>query len=114
MKTKTHTLRFCAVNEDIFHAIQRGIKKVETRAVTERYRDFVTGEAIQFVCGKQHFKRTIRCVKFFKTIAALAEHYSVRQIHPRCKTISELRRVYYSFHGYREKIKKYGLVAFEL
>lgn len=114
MKIRVHVLRFHAVNKDIFDAIWRGIKKVETRAATKRYRDFGADEKLKFVCGKEHFEKTIRRVEFFKTITALTKRYSVRQIHPGCKTTLELRRVYYSFSGYREKIKKYGLMAFEL
>lgn len=109
-----YTLRFRAINRDTFDAIRDGRKKVETRAATVKYRDIKVGDTIVFVCGKDKFERRVKTATRLKTIAAMLKKYSVRDINPQCATANELRDMYYAFPGYREKIKKFGLIALEL
>lgn len=109
-----YTLRFRAINRDSFHAIQNGAKKVETRAATVRYRDITAGDVITFVCGREKFERRVKRVMLFKTISAMLKKYNVADIAPDFSTEKELRAKYNSFPGYREKIKKFGLIALEL
>ncbi len=114
MEGKIHILRFGAVNRDIFNAIKNGKKKVETRAATKRYRGIRTGDKVRLICDTQKFEKTIKKVKTFKSIRTLLGNYTVNEIIPGANDETELRKVYYSFPGYREKIKKHGLIAFEL
>ena len=111
---RTLVLRFRAVNRPIFDAIRSGKKKVETRAATVKYRNFRPGDTLKFVCEKASFIKSIGKVRNFRTIAGLLKAYSPSQVNPTCKTARELREVYYSFPGYREKIEKFGIVALEL
>ena len=111
---KTYTLRFRAVNRDIFEAILDGKKKVETRAATKKYIDIKTGDILVFVCGKERFEKEIKKVKIFKSISSLVKKYSPQEINPKAKSEKDLRDIYYSFPGYREKIQKFGIVAMEL
>lgn len=111
---KKWTLRFRQVNEPIFEAIRSGKKKVETRAATMKYRNIKTGDTLVFVCGKKRFEKTIKRATIFKTIPAMLRVYRVSDIIPELSTAKELRDVYFSFPGYREKIKENGLIAFEL
>ena len=112
-ETKTITLKFRVVNQDIFNTIKIGKKKVETQAATERYRRIAVGDRIILICGKNRFEKQVRKVQTFKTIAALLKKHSVKSINPAVKSVEELRKLYYSFPGYREKIKKFGLIALE-
>jgi len=112
-KAKMITLKFRVANQDIFDAIKTGGKKVETRAATERYRRIVAGDKVILICGKNKFEKRVRKIRTFKTIAALLKKYSIKSINPAVKSAEELRRLYYSFPGYREKIKKFGLIALE-
>lgn len=107
-------LRFRSANHDIFEAIRNGRKKVETRAATERYRSIEAGDTIVFVCGRLKFERKVKSSKIFKSVEAILKKYKPVQINPNTKTEKEIRAMYDSFQGYREKIKKYGLIAFEL
>lgn len=109
-----YTLRFRAINRDTFDAIRRGSKKVETRAATVRYRDIEGGDAVVFVCGKDKFERRVKRAMIFKTITAMLKAYRVSDIAPKLSTAEELRAKYYTFPGYSEKIKKFGLIALEL
>ncbi|MEK7641031.1 MAG: ASCH domain-containing protein [Patescibacteria group bacterium] len=114
MANKSHILKFRAVNRDTFEAIRDGKKKVETRAFTVKYKDIKTGDELIFSCGKDRFSKKVKKVKVFKSIADLMKKYEPSQINPKCKTVEELTAMYHSFPGYREKIKKSGLLAMEL
>ena len=100
--------------QDIFEAIKSGNKKVETRAATDTYTKIQVGDRLKFVCDKESFQRSVAKIKLFKTITAILKDYSPQEINPKTKTKSETIDMYYSFPNYRDKIKKYGLVAFEL
>lgn len=91
---KTHTLQIRVENKDIFEAIKTGKKKIETRAGTDKYIKIQVDDKLKFVCGKETFERSVTKIKLFKTISAILKVYS--------------------FPNYREKIKKHGLIAFEL
>ncbi len=110
----THTLQFRAINRDTFLAIRRGTKMIETRAATERYRNILKGDALIFVCGKTKFKKQVKRARKFSSISALLRAYKPRQINPKVKSAEELRVMYASFPGYREKIRKFGIIALEL
>lgn len=110
----SNILKFRLVNRDIFEAIRVGKKKVETRAATAKYRQIKKEDKVILVCGKSKFEKEVKKVKIFKTISALLKVYKPQQINPRIKTEKETREMYCNFPGYKVKIKKYGLIAFEL
>ena len=114
MESKTHTLRFRIINRDIFDAIKKGKKKVETRAATEKYKSIEAGDTLRLVCGKSEFKKKIRRVKKFKSVKAMLKEYRPKDINPRTQTAAELEKIYANFPKYKQKLKKYGLVAMEL
>lgn len=114
MKNKTYTLRFNVVNRYVFEAIRSGKKKIETRTGSPKYFNLQTGDKLIFVCGKDKFSKKVKKVMKFKSVKALHKVYKPEEINPRAKTIADSENIYYSFPGYKEKIKKYGLVALEL
>ena len=109
-----HILRFRKKDKDTFLAIARGEKSVETRAATKRYVGFVEGDTLTFVCGTLRTTKTILRKKHFKTLAALFRAYAPGRIMPGIKNERELRKMYYSFPQYREKLRRYGVIAWEL
>lgn len=111
---KKYTLRFRAVNQDIFLDIKSGKKTVETRAATEKYKDIKEGDLIVLVCGKDRFGKTVKKATIFKSIKPLVKAYPIKKIMPHISTEKELQRAYYSYPNYKEKIKKFGLIALEL
>lgn len=114
MKDKTLILRFRAMNRNIFEAIREGKKKVETRAASARYRNIKAGDILRFVCGKDSFGKKVKKVKVFKSIPSLLQKYRANEINPIVHSQAELQKMYYSFPGYRDKIKRYGIIAIEL
>ena len=114
MSDKVHRLRFRAANRDIFEAIRSGKKCVETRAATERYRAIASGDRISLVCGRDSFVKKVRSARLFRSLPALLRRYRVKDINPNVRTAVELKAMYDSFPGYKEKLKKFGLIALEL
>lgn len=114
MTNKNHLLRFRAVNRDIFEAIKRGKKKVETRAASPKFLNMKAGDDITLVCGKERFKKKIKKVRKFSSIKDLLGIYKPQEINSQTINLEESEKMYYSFPGYRQKIKKYGLIAMEL
>ncbi len=111
---RKYTLKFNQENRDIFESIRLGSKKVETRAATVKYKDIQKGDELVFVCGKEKFSKHVKKVAVFKSISAILKKYKPSQINPSLKTVKETEELYHSFPGYKEKIKTYGLIAFEL
>lgn len=114
MEKKIYTLRFSQMNYDIFRAIKSGKKRIETRAATPKNLLIKQGHILRLVCGDKEFKKDVLRVRIFKTIELLLLKYKPEEIHPKIKTKEELTKLYYSFPNYKEKIKKNGIVAFEL
>ncbi len=116
-KPKRYIIRF---NKNIpnseynFGAIKSRIKKVETRAATDKYRKIKTGDSLVFVCGKNKFERAVKSVKVFSNIDAMLKKYKIKEIMPNKKSRKELEEAYYSYPDYKEKIEKVGLVAWIL
>lgn len=114
MNNKTIQLRVREMDRDIFDAIRTGIKKVDTRAASPKFINVKTGDILKIVCGKDYFEKIVKKVTIFKTVEDLLESYKVEDINPSMRTAEELKQMYYSFPGYKEKIEQYGLIAMEL
>lgn len=107
-------LRIRSVDHDIFNAIADGSKVIETRAATSKYREVKVGEILTFICGKERLSKEVRSVEIFRTIGALLKKYRPETINPKFHSEKEVRKMWQRFPGYAEKIKKFGLVAWEL
>ena len=81
-----YTLRFRAVNKDIFLDIKSGKKTVETRAATEKYKDIKAGDILILVCGKNRFEKEIKKARVFRTIKTLIKAYPIKKIMPNIDT----------------------------
>lgn len=113
MANRNLILRFRAVNKDIFEAIRDGRKEVETRSASPKFHNIKSGDIIKCVCGTDSFKKKVKKAQIFRTIPEMLRKYKIKQIHPFVNSQKELEKVYCSFPNYREKIKKYGLIALE-
>lgn len=114
MENKIHKLKIRAVDKGVFGAIKNGTKKIETRAAIGSYRKIKKGDTIIFICGKEKAGRKVLSAALYRSIGSLFKHYKVKDIFPTLAAISEARKAYYSFSGYREKLKKHGLIAWKL
>lgn len=115
--TKQYVLRFSRSNPDSvfsFKALRVGSKKIETRAATPKYRRINIGDKLIFRCGDEKFEKRVSRVKVFKNINEMLRVHRVKDIMPNRASKKELVDAYHSFLGYKEKITKHGLVAWEL
>ncbi|MBI2632779.1 MAG: hypothetical protein HYW78_00090 [Parcubacteria group bacterium] len=114
VKNKKIVLRMRAKNRDIFEAVKNGTKKVETRAATKKFISVKAGDSIVVRCGKDRFEKKVKRVQHFFSLDALFKKYRPHKITPWISSEKKQRALYYSFPGYREKIKRYGIIAMEL
>lgn len=96
-----YTLRFRAVNKDIFLDIKSGKKTVETGAGTERYRNIKAGDMVILVCGKERLEKEVKKAKIFKTIKSLIRAYPIKKITPHLSTVKELEDAYHGYSNYK-------------
>lgn len=111
---RKYILTFRQKDKDIFDAIRTGKKKIETRAATKRYQAIRSGDMLVFKWGSEKFEKETKKVTVFKTITAMLKKYRIKDIMPSCKNAAQMQEIYFKFPGYKEKIKKSGLIAFEL
>ncbi len=117
MENKKIILRFNKTNPDSvfsFKTLKNGSKNVETRAATDRYKNIAVGDKLIFVCGKNKFNKKVKKATVFKSIDCMLRIYKVKDIMPDYNSKKELEGAYFSYPGYREKIKKFGIIAFEI
>ena len=105
-------MRFRAVDKKNFDEVRHGLKIVETRAATPRYAAIEKGDVLVFVCGKERLEKKIKKVRQFGTISMMLRSISPSKIMPSAPSLKEMEKIYWSYSGYKEKIKKFGLVAF--
>ncbi len=110
---KKYTLRFTKKDKPTFEFIRNEKKKVETRAATVRYASIRVGDIVVLSCAGEKFEKKVAKARKFKTITGLLKVYKPNLINPGAKTLKEMEAMYYSFPGYKEKIKQFGLIALE-
>ncbi len=86
---------FREVDHARFEEVRSGIKTVETRAATEKYRAVQVGDEITFACGDDTFTKKVAKVYLWPTIEQVRERYA-------------------SYPDYAEKLKEFGIIGFEL
>ena len=107
-------LRFRAADKKDFLEIKNGLKVVETRAATPKYQAIKKGDTLVIVCGRSRLEKEVKRVRVFRSIGAMTKMVPFRRIMPSVKSVAELRQAYYRYPGYREKLKEFGVVAFEI
>jgi ASC-1-like (ASCH) protein len=111
---KSWTLKFRQIDRDNFDELKAGIKSVETRAASTKYQTIAKGDTLIFVCGKEKFSKKITKRSHYKSVSSLLKAVPFKKIMPNCKSKKEVEEVYYSYPNYKEKIKEFGVLAFEL
>ncbi len=111
---KKHILKIRGTDKFVFDSIKKGEKTIETRAATPRYRKIETGDVLVFSCAGEKLEREVKKVSLFKNVDDMAGKIDYKKVQPFSGSLDEVKKVYYSFPGYREKIKGFGLIAFDL
>ena len=108
------TLRFRAKDRKNFDEIADKKKTVETRAATNKYRKIQKGDSLIFICGSAKLEKKIKKVEIFKSLDAMFRKINPHKIMPSVPTTAEMKKVYYGYPGYKEKLRKDGVIAFYL
>ena len=111
---KTWTLRFRVVDKKNFDALRSGIKSVETRAATEKYRQILPGDSLVITCDGEEMKKRVNSVAVYPSIEDMFKYIPMSTVMPEARTLEEAKKEYYSYAGYEEKIAEHGLIAFEI
>ncbi len=111
---KKHIFNIREVDKIVFDSIKNGEKSIETRASTPKYQRIETGDTLIFVCKNEKLEKKVTKVNFYKTIDEMIKDINFKKIMPFINSVNEMKKTYYSFPNYKEKIKKFGLVSFEL
>lgn len=101
-------------NKDIFNLIRKEIKTIETRAATDKYQKIKKADNIIFSCDGQKLYKKVKSITRFKTIEDLLEYFPLDKILPQAKSLKEAKQIWMNFPKYSEKLKKYGLIVWEL
>lgn len=111
---KTYTLRFRAVDRRNFLEIKDGLKTVETRAATSKYKDVQKGDTLVFVCGKERMEKVVKKTAHFQSILAMTKAIPFKKVMPSVASVAEMAKIYKTYTGYEEKIKEFGIIAMYL
>jgi len=109
-----YVLRVREVDRNFFEAIKSGIKTIETRAATDKFRKIERGDILKFTCGKDYLTKKVAKKYLFKDIDSLLKTLKLKKIMPWVSSPDKAKKIWQSFPNYEEKIKNYGIIAFEL
>ena len=112
--TKIHTLLIREVDRKVFEGVKDGTKSIETRAATDKYRAVQEGDILNFVCGNDSLQKSVTNVNLFGTIEELTGKFDFKKIVPFASSAEEVKEIIFGFPGNEEKVKKFGIIAFEL
>ncbi len=110
----THILRFRKADKVVFDSIKNGEKTIETRAATAKFRKIKAGDILVFDCARERLEKEVKSVAIYKSTDELAGKVDFRKVMPFVFSVEEMKKVYYSFPNYKEKIAQFGLIAFSL
>jgi len=109
---KKHILRIRKVDKIVFDFIKNKKKTIETRAATDKFRKIEKGDILVIVYNNKRLEKQIKRVELFESVDKMLKKINFKKVMPFVNSIDEMKKVYYSFPGYKEKIKKVGLIAF--
>lgn len=98
----------------VFNDIANGLKTIETRAATGKYKGVEEGDNLTFVCGEDELVKTVTSALHFETVDDLYGEVPIKKVLPSAKNIDEAKNIHLSFPGYKAKLETYGIMAFIL
>ena len=101
-------------DRDIFNEIANGLKTIETRAATIKYKNIKAGDKLEIVCGQDFIYKLVTRAERYPTIDMLLSELPLEKILPSALNREEAYKIFNSFSGNREKIAEYGIMAFIL
>lgn len=110
----TYVLRIRQEDKRMFDALRDGSKEIETRAASPKYIHVKRGDTLVFSCGGEKFSKVVSKKTKFSNLPALVHTYDFKKINPFVHSKREFFDMYDTFPMYKQKLKKFGVLAFEL
>ena len=111
---KEHRLAMRKQDKPFFEAIKKDLKKVETRAASPLYLKIKEGDILVFSCSGKKLKKKAKKIYYFKTIDKLLKRFAFKEIMPFASSKDEAIKIWHAFPKYKERLAKYGIIAFLL
>ncbi len=111
---KKHLLKFRASDKAEFRTIVDGLKTVESRAATPKYRKVAVGDELVISCGKDTVIKVVKRVEMYPNIGELVAAVGLHNVMPLMDNVEQAKQEWYSYPGYRDKIAQHGLVAWHI
>lgn len=102
-----HTLE---CDEPWFSKLKNGLKKVEGRKASTKYRQIQAGDEILFRCGSHEFLSKVVKIDSFKSLDDYLLGVTIKEALPGIKTIEEAREIYYQWST-QEEIAENGFLG---
>lgn len=111
---KNWTLVFRAVDKASFEDLKSGVKSLETRAATPKYQKVEVGDQFTFTCAEDSFSKTVTKKQHWPSLEAMFAEIPFKRVSPDLDTVEAAIARYYTYPGYKEKIREHGILGFEL
>lgn len=111
---KTYRLVFREKDKFNFDQLKSGVKSIETRAASVKYKNINIGDGLVFSCGDATFSRNVAKKYWWPSIDMMTKEISFKKVMPEVESVEEMKKVYASYPNYSEKIAEFGLLGFEL
>lgn len=111
---RRHHLPFRSADRPLFESLLDGRKKVETRAGSPAYLKIEPGDYLVFTSGQDRVEKKVLTVRHYPSVGQLLTEITWSEIMPLAKSPQEVEAIYNSFPGYKGRLQKFGILAFEL
>lgn len=110
---KNWTLSYHVDDKANFDAIGRGLKDIETRPGTRKYKTIKVGDTISFTCNGAIITKAVTKRFHWPSPSALIREINFKRVLPSARTASELEGAFETDPDY-ETMGTYGMFGFEL
>ena len=79
-----------------------------------KYHYLQPGDALLMLCGSDLVEKRIKKSLHFASVDQMLKQVDFKRILPSGRSVNDIQEIYSSFPGYKEKVRKFGLMAFEI
>ena len=105
-----------SLQSQYFNAIKIGLKTVEGRPNSLKFKDLRSGDKISFICVSTNelIYCTVVAVRVHRSFYEMLQAHGLQNMLPGVTDIQQGVAVYENFPGYREKVKNNGAIAIKI
>lgn len=113
---KKWTLLIRKQDKNIFERIRSGEKTIDTRSSNPNSpkKSIAVGDILLFKCDGKSVEKKVKEIRKYSEFEEYLEKEDLENILGKGTTKEDARKIHYSFPSYKERLEKYGIVAFDL